>query len=366
MSDQWKNKIVVLTTGILICSFSIGCLLKPDDEISLSERRPLQKFPTLNADTLLSGRFMEQFDDYAVDQFPLRESFRHLYSTVSLNLLGKSDIEGIYLKDDTAIAMEYPMHISSLQHASKVFQRIYENYLKGNTDNIYFSIIPDKNYFSQDDTSVLTMNYIDFFETLKKENPQMHYIDISPLLKLTDYYQTDPHWRQEKIIDVAKHLADSMGTSISDDFQEQVFTQTFRGTYAGQTAQTLPEEPLYYLINASMKQCIIFDHQNNRAISMYDFSKGNGNDPYELFLSGALSYITIENPTAQTDRELVIFRDSFGSSIAPLLVSGYQKITLLDVRYLPSYSLPSQINFSNQDVLFLYSTSVLNHSETLK
>ena len=49
-----------------------------------------------------------------------------------------------------------------------------------------------------------------------------------------------------------------------------------------------------------------------------------------------------------------------------LLATGYQKITLLDVRYLSSYSLPSLIDFKNQDVLFLYSTSVLNHSETLK
>ena len=99
---------------------------------------------------------------------------------------------------------------------------------------------------------------------------------------------------------------------------------------------------------------------------MYDFIKGDGKDPYELFLSGSLSYITIENPAVQTDRELVIFRDSFGSAIAPLLATGYQKITLLDVRYLSSYSLPSLIDFKNQDVLFLYSTSVLNHSETLK
>ena len=94
-------------------------------------------------------------------------------------------------------------HEDSLKHASKVFQRIYETCLKGNTENIYFSIIPDKNYFLQDDDSALTMDYDNFFQTMQDANPQMHYIDIAPLLELTDYYQTDPHWRQEKIIDVA-------------------------------------------------------------------------------------------------------------------------------------------------------------------
>ena len=82
------------------------------------------------------------------------------------------------------------------------------------------------------------MDYDDFFQTMQDANPQMHYIDIAPLLELTDYYQTDPHWRQEKIIDVANHLADSMGTFVSDDFQEQVFTNDFRGAYAGPVSYT--------------------------------------------------------------------------------------------------------------------------------
>ncbi len=366
MSNQWKNKIVVLTAGILICSFFIGSLLKPDEEISLSERRPLQQVPSVSKDTLRSGDFMKQFENYAVDQFPMRESFRHLYSNISLDLLGKSDIEGLYFKNDMAIAMEYPMRKNSLQYSSEVFQRIYDTCLSGHAKNIYLSIIPDKNYFLQNDASVLTMDYTDFFQTMQKNNPQMHYIDITPFLELNDYYQTDPHWRQERLLDVADHLTNTMGTSLSDDFQKSLFTEGFRGIYAGQSARTLLGEPLYYLTNPTLEQYKVFDHQNNRAISMYDFVKGEGRDPYELFLSGALSYITIENPVSQTNQELVIFRDSFGSSIAPLLATGYKKITLLDVRYLPSYSLPSLVDFDHQDVLFLYSTSVLNHSETLK
>ena len=91
-----------------------------------------------------------------------------------------------------------------------------------------------------------------------------------------------------------------------------------------------------------------------------------GKDPYELFLSGSVSLLTIENPNADTDRELVIFRDSFGSSLAPLLVPGYAKVTLADIRYLPSSQMGKYLTFTDQDVLFLYSAPVLNNSETLK
>ena len=66
---------------------------------------------------------------------------------------------------------------------------------------------------------------------------------------------------------------------------------------------------------------------------MYDKELARGRDPYEMFLSGSQSVITIENPNATSEKELVILRDSFGSSIAPLFVESYSKITLLDARY---------------------------------
>ena len=66
------------------------------------------------------------------------------------------------------------------------------------------------------------------------------------------------------------------------------------------------------------------------------------------------------------EKELVIFRDSFASALAPLLAEGYAKITLADIRYISPALLGQYLSFDKQDVLFLYSTSVLNHSETLK
>ena len=79
-----------------------------------------------------------------------------------------------------------------------------------------------------------------------------------------------------------------------------------------------------------------------------------------------MSLLTVDNPNARTDRELVIFRDSFGSSLAPLLLEGYSRVTLVDIRYLSPSQLGNFLTFYRQDVWFLYSTSVLNNSSTLK
>ena len=99
---------------------------------------------------------------------------------------------------------------------------------------------------------------------------------------------------------------------------------------------------------------------------MYDLTQMEENDPYEMYVGGPVSLVTIENPEAMTEEELVVFRDSFGSSIAPLLAQGYKKVTLVDIRYIQPGILGSYIDFTDKDVLFLYSTLVLNNSETLK
>ena len=83
-------------------------------------------------------------------------------------------------------------------------------------------------------------------------------------------------------------------------------------------------------------------------------------DPYDIYLDGASSLIEITNTNSLSDKELIIFRDSFGSSVAPLLVPYYKKVTLVDIRYLMIDLLGNYIEFNNQDVLFLYSTLIYN------
>jgi len=76
--------------------------------------------------------------------------------------------------------------------------------------------------------------------------------------------------------------------------------------------------------------------------------------------------LEITNPNVNNGKELVIFRDSFGSSLTPLLLDGYSKVTLVDIRYIASDLIGDYITFDDQDVLFVYSTSVLNSSAMFK
>jgi hypothetical protein len=91
------------------------------------------------------------------------------------------------------------------------------------------------------------------------------------------------------------------------------------------------------------------------------------NDPYDLFLGGACSVVMLENPQFQGEKkDLYLFSDSFGRSIAPQLLEGYSRVYLIDIRYIRSSRLPELIQYqSGSDVLFLYSIETLEIASSL-
>ena len=62
----------------------------------------------------------------------------------------------------------------------------------------------------------------------------------------------------------------------------------------------------------------------------------------------------------------MIFRDSYGSSLAPLLTEGYSRVTLVDIRYIHPDAIGEFVEFTDQDVLFAYSALILNSGRSLK
>ena len=94
-----------------------GAWFGPVKDISESERRKLAQMPTFSADTVFSGKFMSQFEDFTLDQFPLRDSFRTLKALVHYNVLQQGDNNNIYVVHDFAAKLEYPLNETSVEGA---------------------------------------------------------------------------------------------------------------------------------------------------------------------------------------------------------------------------------------------------------
>lgn len=366
MQTKLKDIITVCVTAAFLFGFSLWNILKPDTAISTSERRPLAAFPNATIHTIINGSFMTDFEDYTLDQFPLRDQFRTLKAATSLFVFRQKDNNDMYIQQDHASKLDYPIHENSISYACERFQFLYDNYMADKNGTIYLSIIPDKNYFLAEPNGYPSIDYEIFIKKFQEQMDYANYIDILPLLELSDYYRTDIHWRQEKILDIAHFLASKMGVTTSAAYTQIKLDQPFYGAYYKQMALPLKADDFYYLEHDLFQHCQTYDYESETFIPIYDMEKAYSADPYELFLSGSKSLLSIENPTATSNKELIIFRDSFGSSLIPLLIEGYAKITAVDIRYISPHILGNFIEFNNQDILFLYNTSVLNNSITLK
>lgn len=364
--EKRKNLAVVCLTAAFLLGFLIWGLCKPDDAVSVSERRKLAQKPELTLSSVLRGEFMTKFETYTLDQFPLRDEFRTLKALSVRDLFGEKDNNGIYVADGYAAKLDDTIHEDSLDHAADRFRYVYETYLKDTGANVYLSVIPDKNYFLAAENGYPAMDYEKFFALMRQKVDFADYIDLTGTLSLSSYYRTDLHWRQEMLAPTAKALADAMGVSLTVDFTEVTLDTPFYGVYRGQSALPMEPDRLAYLTNSVIEGCRVYDYENSEYLPVYTLEKADGSDPYEIFLSGPKSLLRIENPNAQAERRLLVFRDSFAASLLPLLAEGYSEITLADIRYLSPSMLGKFIDFTVQDVLFLYSTSVLNDSSTIK
>lgn len=354
-----KDKIIVFSFLAYISIFAILHIIITDKDLSTSERRKLKTFPEISE--LTSGEYIQDIDSYLLDHFPLRDQFRSIKAKFNYHILQKYDNNGIYLKDNYIFKSEYPTNKESINNFINKTNKLKELFTEDN--NLYFMIIPDKNYYLKD-KNFLSIDYQYINKELSKLN--MNTIELYNILELSDYYETDTHWKQEKLSKVVKHLSTKLNFEYQDTLYKKHVYNKFYGVYYGESAINRKPEKITYLTNDTINNVEIKYLENPSLTSVYNKDKLTSFDSYEVYLDGASSFIEITNNNSKSNKELIIFRDSFGSSLSPLLIEYYNKITIIDNRYVHSSYIKELVEFNNQDILFMYSTLLINNSVTLK
>ena len=353
------------------------------EAVSMTERRELAQAPTLNWETIVakdvldsSGNIKEArsykslFEDYVLDQFPLRDRFRQVKAIFSNYVMQQMDDNNYYIADGYAAELVYPMDEPRLNLNLKILTQICQDNLKNN--KIYSAVVPDKGYFLAEENGYLTLDYQEMFQKIQAGLPEnVTHIDLTEVLSVEDYYRTDTHWRQEKIVPAAQKIAETMGTKVQteEEYTAQKVENPFYGVYYGFAALPMDPETMYLMQSEMLSGCTVSfgEFTEGKVVwnpaQFYDLSKAESNDLYDIFFSGNQALIQIVNPKSSGAKELVVFGDSFARSLVPLLAQGYRKITVIDLR-LTKYTVLDQVmQFTpRQDVLFLYSTLSYNKS----
>lgn len=363
--EKRKQILTVSVLVVVLLGGMLAHLLLPDAAVSQAERRKLAQTPELTMETLASGSYAQDLETYLLDQFPLRDGLRTVKALWSYYVLGQKDNNGVYLQNGTASKLDSQLDQKQVDYFVTKFQTLRRQLFPDS--NVWCAVVPDKNYYLTEGTSYPRMDYDTLLDTVRQGLSWAEYVDLTGVLSAEDYYSTDSHWRQECLSGVRNTLAQTMGLTLSDwDSYTVAELRGFYGVYYGQAALPMAADTLRYLENEVTAAAVVTGPELDGAQGVYDPERVSGLDGYDVFLHGAQAVVTVENPLAETQRELVIFRDSYGSSLAPLLLDGYSRVTLVDIRYVASQYLSEVVDFHGQDVLILYSTTVINTASILR
>ncbi len=378
MQNKTKNILVTVLFSLFIAFFTVMSIysgfLNPQ-KTSEAERRPLAQFPSdLSWEAIKDKTAIDGFEDFVVDQFPFREFFRSIKARFQMNVLGLKENNGLAVEDGYIVKVESTFNDKFVSDSIDILSHIYDQYFKNGKGNAFVSIIPDKNYYFSKDYGYASPDYGKLVADVRAALAGTQYIDLFDSLELEDYYKTDTHWNQPEILGALEKLAIGLGVSdyLSGEYETVTIDGDFHGVYHGQSALNPKPDKISYLTNASIAGTKLYNYgQKLEEVPMYNLDLFDGEDGYNVFLSGAAGnpVMRIVNNKCQNKSTLIVFRDSFGSSILPLLSEAYQTIYVIDIRsidynIIPGWNglyevIPKRV-FEEADVLFLYSTLIFN------
>lgn len=367
------KRISIIVLSIYVLGMTAALAICPKQAYSAAERRRLADKPVLSAESVYDGSFANGFETYLLDHFPFRETFRGLKAQFACNVLLQKENNGIYIADGHASKLEYLLNETGVEKAAEMVLFLKASYMPEN--KVFYTVIPDKNYFLAEKNGYPHMDYERLLELLNMElGGEIQYIDILPALTIDSYYKTDAHWRQECIGGVAALLYEGLGCGKADfdsNAYEQKKIEDFYGVYRGQAALPFPAEEIIYLTNEAINCAEVYDAESDSIKQVYQtelLSNGKSLDAYDIFLGGARAVLTIRNTLfdGEGEKRLILFRDSFGSSLAPLLLEQYSEIVLVDLRYISAGRIREYVDFQDADILFAYNTLIWNRPSVWK
>ena len=380
MKNNIKNIVVTVLFASFVAFFTVMSVYSGffnPTEMSEAERRPLAQAPTnITLDSIKDKTSINDFEDFVVDQFPFREFFRGIKARFQMNILGLKENNGLAVEDGYIVKVESSFNDQFVSDSTAILEYIYKQYFANSKGDAFLSIIPDKNYYFSTEYGYASPDYEKLVADVRAALAGTTYIDLFDSLELSDYYKTDTHWDQPEILDALMTLAAGLGVSeyLSGEYDRVTIDGDFHGVYHGQSALNPTPDKITYLTNSILDSVKVYNYGTSMVeVPMYNLDLFDGEDGYNVFLSGAAGnpVMRIVNNKCQNNKTLIVFRDSFGSSILPLLSEAYKTIYVIDIRSI-DYNIMNGWNglyeviparvFDEADVLFLYSTLVFNSS----
>ena len=360
MNIETLMGILFILTLFLFISLNI---ITPDKEISQKEKRFLEQKPVLNITNLRDGTYMKKFENFLSDQFAFRDFYIQLNSKTEL-LLGNKESNGIYYGKNDYL-FEKPSSFSEYDIKNREAIKIFSE--KHKDLNTYMMIVPNsisilneylpnflpienqleqiedwKNYLGD------SLNFIDLYYTMKSNSDK--YI----------YYRTDHHWTTLGAYYAFQKFADIANINYSfENYQDYPVKNNFSGTLEAKSGFDVKDDIINVFVPKEIEKLIVTDIETGEiSASLYDSKNLFSDEPYAVFMGGNRPIIEIKT-LSESNRNLIIFKDSYANSFIPFATPYFNSIYIVDPRYYYG-NIENIINDKKiTDILFLYNANTL-------
>ncbi len=246
----------------------------------------------------------------------------------------------------------------------------------GDGVNVYSMICPTPvSYYLPENYSELTASEKDNIDSINKNLVNVTPVDaFNALLYHKNeniYFRTDHHWQPLGAYYAAEEFAKDADVPFAPlDEYEKVSLPGFVGTLYGYTKSSEllnnPEDFVYYKPKTEVEVTrynTSFEEPAENCPLLLDPSKMSNSSYYLVF--GGDEQITHVKTQCKNGRTLVIFKDSYGNALLPVLTSSFENIYLCDIRYFDKNAVSFVKEVKATDLLFAvcsFSATGVNHT----
>lgn len=358
------HKLMIGLFAVVLCGVSITTAALPKKSASENENRSLAKFPSVvNTKKLETAKnpkevwdsvkwkyinnregkaFKDDFETYLSDHLAGREIWVKASNGIQ-RLSGRDEINGVYTVDDRMIQTFRSYDADAADAAIAAMNGFAERYPD---KEMFFMLAPTAQEFFSNKipAHVGLASQKSFIDECYKNIEDITTIDCRSFLVSNSgeylYYRTDHHWTSLGAFCAYQSAAKALGYSAYGfgSFNIETASNDFRGTLYSKTLDdsVTPDTIDYYFLadgEPSVKLTSINGADVKKYDSLYVRDYLDVKDKYSSFTGSNVPIVTIETDV-DTDKTLLIVKDSYAHSLVPFLSKHYKKITMVDMRYI--------------------------------
>lgn len=365
-AEKTKNRLdrLSLFLTVYFCAVTAAVMLLvfilPDRAMSEKENRVLAGKPHFSASSVFSGRFMQDFESYISDQFPLRDSLISV-KTYFDRVIGKKEENGVYIgksgflfekqaEFDKKKMQRLTKEISAFAAKNKSLKKAF--ILSPNSTCVLSRYLPNGLSLPSQEQQL---------KELKASLRGVPWIDCLEAFdgvfdKTSLFYRTDHHWTTLAANSAFKQLSKKWKLdrqNVQFDFFD--VSSSFRGTLASTSGVSDTEDKIQVCVpkNSAGSYVVSYESSGRKTASLFEKDKLETVNQYEVFLGGNYDKAIISTD-ADNDDALLLFKDSYANCMIPMLTPYFSKIVVIDPRYFSDSLSEIMKEYEFTHILFVY------------